>query len=104
MVLCLVSTNSRKYIAILTCKSIHRTGFEEGKRLIESSSNWFSPKFPLGKLALVAFEFHPVNLNVTGIGVETIYSQSSMGEIFNLLELARGDNRKLEGHYENRRL
>ena len=33
--------------AVLTCKSIVRAGLR-GERLIESSSSWFPPKFPLG--------------------------------------------------------
>jgi hypothetical protein len=33
--------------AVLTCKSIVRSGFR-GERLIEPSSSWFPPKFPSG--------------------------------------------------------
>ena len=33
--------------AILTCKSIVKPGYR-GERLIEPSSSWFPPKFPLG--------------------------------------------------------
>ena len=33
--------------AVLTCKSIVRPGYR-GERLIEPSSSWFPPKFPLG--------------------------------------------------------
>ena len=33
--------------AILTCKSIVTSGYR-GERLIEPSSSWFPPKFPLG--------------------------------------------------------
>jgi hypothetical protein len=34
-------------VAILTCKSIVRSGYR-GERLIEPSSSWFLPKFPSG--------------------------------------------------------
>jgi len=33
--------------AVLTCKSIVKLGYR-GERLIELSSSWFLPKFPLG--------------------------------------------------------
>lgn len=34
-------------VAVLTCKSIVRSG-PRGERLIEPSSSWFPPKFPSG--------------------------------------------------------
>ncbi|PZO93532.1 MAG: hypothetical protein DI617_08570 [Streptococcus pyogenes] len=34
-------------VAVLTCKSIVRSG-SRGERLIEPSSSWFPPKFPSG--------------------------------------------------------
>ena len=36
-----------RLVAILTCKSIVKFGYR-GERLIEPSSSWFPPKFPLG--------------------------------------------------------
>ena len=36
-----------RLVAVLTCKSIVKFGYR-GERLIEPSSSWFPPKFPLG--------------------------------------------------------
>jgi len=36
-----------RFEAVLTCKSIVKLGYR-GERLIEPSSSWFPPKFPLG--------------------------------------------------------
>ena len=36
-----------RLVAVLTCKSIVESG-HRGERLIEPSSSWFPPKFPLG--------------------------------------------------------
>ena len=36
-----------KFVALLTCKSFAWLGYR-GERLIEPSSSWFPPKFPLG--------------------------------------------------------
>ena len=41
-----------KSVIDLTCKSIFKFGFR-GERPIETSSSWFSPKFPPGKLMLL---------------------------------------------------
>ena len=43
-----------RIVTILTCKSFIIHGYR-GERLIETSSSWFSSKFPPGKLMLLRF-------------------------------------------------